>query len=131
MTEERSAIQDVDPITTREEFQPTNENTDWGSVEIDRRREIKYGMVEVTDTYDALDNDRYIICIPSAGNMDVNIPSSNPGKVYTIKNIGASDIVTVIGQTNIDGAANFALSTQYDFVTIVRNNIDWSIVSQT
>jgi hypothetical protein len=87
-----------------------------------------------TATYTAVATDHTMICDASGGAFSVNLPaaSSNIGRIYVIKNIGASGTVTIDGNGSepIDGATTYALTTQYQAVRIQCNaaGTGWYIV---
>ena len=61
----------------------------------------------------------------------LNLPSASgiSGRRYIIKNINVGTCtVTPDGSETIDGAASYALSSQYDVVTIVSDGTNWIII---
>lgn len=111
-------------------FGDIKEYSDWGSVKITRKRGLEERTVQVEKDYTALTNDTYIIGNPINGNIRVTIPPSNFGKKYCIKNVHASNSVTVDADVEIDGVIDIILGLQYTSITIIRGENEWSIISQ-
>ena len=70
-----------------------------------------------------------------AGSITFTLPSASAltGKTYTIKKIDSSanavNIVT-IGSQIIDGAANFALTNEWQYITVQSDGLNWLIISE-
>lgn len=72
----------------------------------------------------------------TTGAMTANLPTAAgiTGRVYTVKKIDASaNAVTLDGDgtETIDGAATFALATQWKSVTIISTGTNWEIIAAT
>lgn len=69
----------------------------------------------------------------SGGGFSVTLPAAanNKRRIYVIKNVGASNTVTVDGNASetIDGATTKALSTQYDSIMIQCDGSGWLILA--
>lgn len=79
----------------------------------------------VTANYKVKAGDSIIPVDATAGVVTVTLPATPSGQ-YTIKKIDASaNAVTVSG--TIDGAASYALSSQYDSVT-VAGGTEWHVI---
>lgn len=81
-----------------------------------------------TASYTITDNDSIIGC---NGTFTVTFLSAVglTSRGFTIKNLGVG-VITIVasGAETIDGATTYVLSTQYNSVTLVSNNINWMIV---
>ena len=108
----------------------TLDRSDYGSIIIDRKSEVTYKSVLITDTYTALRNDRTIYANPGEAKT-ITLPDSDKGKQYTVKNLSAFTITVDGGSYNIDGAATNDLTAQYDWITVEMGDSEWSIVSRT
>ena len=69
---------------------------------------------------------------PSA-DISVNLPAAataGTGHKYQIKNLAASYTLTIdpSGAETIDGSATFAISSQYESITIVTDGSNWFII---
>jgi len=90
--------------------------------------------VETIATADTLDRTNCVVlCNATDGAFTVTLPASsgNTGLIYKIKKIDSSvNAVTIDGNDaeTIDGATTYALSSQYDFVTIVCDGSNWHII---
>ena len=77
----------------------------------------------------------YTRCNSTAtGAMTANLPTAAgiTGRVYTVKKIDASaNAVTLDGNASetIDGAATYALTAQWDSVTIISDGSNWEIIA--
>lgn len=78
-------------------------------------------------------DDQVVLCANGGGAYNVTLPApgSAAGRTYRIKRTGATDIVTVVpnGAETIDGAANYALSAQYDGADFYSDGTNWSVLS--
>lgn len=69
----------------------------------------------------------------TAGAITLTVPPARPheGKGWTFKKTDSSgNAVTLSSSSNIDGAATYALSSQYAAVTIVSDGANWQITSK-
>ncbi len=86
-----------------------------------------YLVITKTSDYTVQADDQIIL-----GNGTVTITLLAPVKdrAFTIKNIHASNTVTVAttGSETIDGASTISLSTQYDAITVISDGTNWYIV---
>jgi hypothetical protein len=128
--------EDTDPnaipnIPTPQTPKYKKEGFDFTSVKIDEAGGIVFYPVYVTDTYYANRNDRYIL---ADGTFTVYMPDESIGHEITVKNVGTGSI-TVQSDDFIDVATTFSLSSQWDWITMVRSQdpsfSNWNIVSKT
>lgn len=82
--------------------------------------------------YTAVDADDVILCNATGGAITVNLPpaSAIAGKVYLVKKTDASANAVTIDANSaelIDGAATYALSTQYAAVIIICDGTGWQV----
>ena len=67
-----------------------------------------------------------------AGNQTFTLPTAVgiTGRLYTIKKTGSSGTLTIEGDgtETIDGSLNFAISTQYQSITVQSDNANWWII---
>lgn len=88
----------------------------------------------VTSTYTAKVTDGFIPCSGSAFTVTLPTAVGNNGKILTIIKTDASfsNIITIDGNASetIDGALTTTLNTQYEAVTLVSDNANWSIVER-
>jgi hypothetical protein len=92
---------------------------------------FKQNYVTKTGTYTATTDDYVIDC--TSGTFTVNLPAlvGRTGMVLIIKNSGTGTItVDPNGATVIDGAATYALSTQYATVQIISDGTNWKIIAK-
>lgn len=91
--------------------------------------------VAKTAAYTATASDDVILCDASGGAFSVTLPAvaSSAGKVFTIKNVGASGTVTIDGNASetIDGATTVAMATQYNFRTIICDGTEWHVIASS
>lgn len=78
----------------------------------------------------------YNRCNSTTGAFTITLPTAVgiTGRVYTVKKIDASaNAVTVDGDGSetIDGAATYALATQWKSVTVISNGTNWEIIAAT
>ncbi len=83
--------------------------------------------------YTALATDELILCNATGGAITVNLPAaaSSSGKTFTIKKTDSgTNAVTIDGNASetIDGGTTYAISTQYEAVTIVCDGSNWFII---
>lgn len=95
----------------------------------------KKAYASVSTTYSLLANDGLIEGDATAGAFTVTLTAaaSSLGRVVTIKKIDSSaNAVTVDGDgaEAIDGAATYALSSQYDAVTLHCDGVTWNVVGK-
>ena len=81
-----------------------------------------------------LDVVNVIIADDTSGAITINLPAaeSSTHRTLTVKKTSASNSVTLDGNASetIDGATTKALSSQYDFVTIVCDGTAWHIIAE-
>lgn len=90
-------------------------------------------VVSKTGTYSATVNDSLVKADATGGAFTVTLPTAVgvAGKTYTVKRMnGGANAVTVAcsAAETIDGAATYALSSQYAVVTVVSDDSNWLIV---
>lgn len=78
--------------------------------------------------------DHLVVCDAASGAITVNLPalSGNEGRVITVKKTdNAANNVTLDGDSSetIDGATTYALTTQYDSVTLVASSSEWHVTA--
>lgn len=88
----------------------------------------------VTGTYTARELDKVILADATGGAFTVTLPVAETvkGLVLTVKKIDAgANAVTVDGDGSetIDGATTYALSSQYKFVTVYSDGVEWWVIS--
>ncbi|MDC1068998.1 hypothetical protein OAQ99_07555, partial [Candidatus Kapabacteria bacterium] len=96
--------------------------------------------IRFTSTSDitVVEDDSYIICDNDGTTINVNLPDASglSGKVYFIKKVspnGATHIVTIVpnGSDEIDGAADYDLTKEFDAVMIISDGIStWHLMSR-
>ncbi len=70
--------------------------------------------------------DDYILVDTSAV---ITLPAVSVIQPYTVKNIGAASVVTLVGASGtIDGATTVTINTQYESVRVVTDGTNWHIV---
>ena len=77
--------------------------------------------------------DDYLVCADAtAGAFAVTLPTARiaSGRTFQIKRISAAGTVTVTaaGTNTIDGAATFALTVQYQSVTVQSDGTEWWVL---
>jgi hypothetical protein len=83
----------------------------------------------LSDAYIATSDD-YFIGVDFNGPVTITLPVSVDGKVFIIKDIsGAAAVnpITVTASTTIDGQASYILDSDYASITLVYNDVEWSI----
>lgn len=61
------------------------------------------------------------------GTFTVTLPAATSGTVVDVKNVGSGTITVAPAAGVIDGAASFALSAQYQSITVVADGTNWWI----
>ena len=86
-------------------------------------------LTTVTSNYTAGLTDSTVL---SNGASTITLPTASgvAGRVYTVKNIhaGSVTLATTSSQT-IDGAASYALSAQYKYVTVQSDGSNWFVIA--
>jgi hypothetical protein len=88
-------------------------------------------ITEIDDTdspYTVGNNERVILADPTSGTITINLPTATRvGQVFEIKNVGATNAVTVDpnGTETIDGETTVALDTQFQTLTLVSDGTNW------
>ena len=95
----------------------------------------RYAATTVTTTA-TISTATYTRCNSSGGAFTVTLPTAVgiTGRVYMVKKVDSSaNAVTVDadGSETIDGAASYALTAQWDSVTVVSNGTNWEILATT
>lgn len=90
-------------------------------------------VVPVTAAHTVADVDHEVVVLADATSaaFDVTLPAVASGRTVTAKKVDSTaNAVTVVvpGAETIDGAANHALATQHDTVTLVSDGADWYVV---
>lgn len=84
-----------------------------------------------TANYSLLDTDWFVTGSNASG-MTLTLPTAVglAGKIYTLKNIGATGTVTIATTSSqtIDGSTTYLLSTQYQAIQVISNNANWLIL---
>ena len=75
----------------------------------------------------------HVLCDTTSKSIVVTVPaaSSDPGRLYIIKNIGSpANTVTVDGNANetIDGGLTAVIVARYESITIISDGSNWHIV---
>ena len=88
-----------------------------------------------TGAYTVVSTDHIILGDASGGAFTITLPAAadHTGREFTVKKIdGSANAVTVDGNSSetIDGAATYALSSQYSSVTVVSDGSNWYIVGK-
>lgn len=88
-----------------------------------------------TTAYTATTTDHTIVGDATSAGFTITVPTAVgcQGREYTIKKIDSSANAVTIGTTSsqtIDGATTYALSTQWQFVTIRSNGSNWYITGK-
>ncbi len=86
-----------------------------------------------TAAYIVTDADDVIRCDATLGAFTITLPTAVgiTGRQFELKKVDASaNAVTVDGNAaeTIDGAATFALTAQYDAITVRSNGTNWDLV---
>jgi hypothetical protein len=89
-------------------------------------------FVTKTAAYTLTAFDSTVAADTTSGAYNVTLPDATacPGRAYTIKRITATantPTVACTGGQTIDGAATYALSAQWKFVSVVSNGANWLI----
>lgn len=86
-------------------------------------------VVAKTAAYSAADGD-VVLANASGGAFTVTLPAPASGVKVTVKNVGATGIVTVgpHAAETIDGADHYVLPTQYLSRDFLSNGTDWWVV---
>jgi hypothetical protein len=91
-----------------------------------------FPVLEVTSTYTLSLNDALVFADATSGNFTITLKPAREceQKRVTIKKTNAGNTVTIDpnGSETIDGAATYAITTQYDSVDLVSYNGNWWIV---
>ena len=86
----------------------------------------------VTAAFTVTLDDELVRADASAGAFAVTLPAARQawGRVFQVKNVGASGTVTVTaaGTDLIDGAATYPMATQYQNVTVQSYGTGWDIL---
>jgi hypothetical protein len=95
---------------------------------------ISVAITRKTANYTLTDVDCIVVCDASAGAFTISLPSAVgiAGRMYTIKKVDSSpNPVTVAPQPDqtIDGAASYALSAQWKYVTVVSDGSNWLVIA--
>ena len=88
-----------------------------------------------TAAYTLLSTDSVITADATGGAFTVTLPTAVgiAGRAYTVKKIDSSANAVTVGTTSsqtIDGATTYALSSRYQFVTVVSDGANWQIVAK-
>jgi len=86
--------------------------------------------VSVTTSVDLHSYDVAFVSGTSAITITLPEPASIPvGTLKRIKKTGASGTITVqsAGGATIDGAASYALSTQWKYVNLISDGVNWFV----
>lgn len=86
-----------------------------------------------TDTLTVSDDTVLADATSAAFTLTLPTAVGNTGKTFTIKKIDSTvNLVTIDGDGSetIDGDANRKLATQYESITLVSNNVSWSIANR-
>jgi len=121
-----TAIEDVSMDAGFDEFQETNERSDYGSILITRKGEVTHNAITVNTTYNARTNDRYIFC-EGALDIDIILPESSTGKVYEIYNLTDGQVLVRADGAKINGSDQFSLQTTYKKGKFVFNGTEWNV----
>lgn len=80
--------------------------------------------------YTALTTDDYIPVTTGASDKTITLPSApNTGFSLILKKVDSGAAKVIIAGT-IDGATNYWLTTQYQYVEIVYNGSSWDVVGK-
>ncbi len=90
------------------------------------------GLVSTSSiSYSAGDTDYIIVCDPTSDTITVNLPdaASITGRIYKIKHIGTLNAVTIdpYSTQTIDGNPTYTLASQWKYVEIISNGLNWLI----
>jgi hypothetical protein len=104
-----------------------------GSADLNTSGGGNNSVVTKITTYTITTADRTILANASGGAFVITLPTAvgNTGLVFTVKKIDATaNVVTLdgAGAETIDGAANYALTVQYESVDVVSDGVGWNIV---
>lgn len=83
-----------------------------------------------TANYTLTSTDSIILADAAVASINVTLPSASgiAGRQYTIKRVdGSANTATVVG--TVDGVANYALSAQWKYVTVVSDGTNWMIIA--
>lgn len=93
---------------------------------------LQANVVTKTSAYTATESDYVIVGNPTGGSFSITLPAAatSDGFIYVIKNIHASNTVTIDGNASetIDGATTVALSSQYAFRMIICDGTSWHVI---
>jgi len=93
--------------------------------------------ISTTHTGSTSDRNKLLLCSASGGAFDVDlVAAATAGSGFSMmvkKTDSSANAVTIDpnGAETIDGAASFALSSQYDYALIVSDGSNWHIISKT
>ncbi len=72
-------------------------------------------------------------CDTTAGGFTITLPSAEAyaGRVITIKKMVAANTLTVAagGGDTIDGSASLPFTTQYDYLTVQSDGLNWLVIT--
>jgi hypothetical protein len=97
------------------------------------RELVRRPVVSKSAAYSLSAEDDVCLVSASGGAVTITLPAASigSGAVYSVKKTDASaNVVTVdgAGAETIDGAATYALTVQYQSVTVVSTGSAWAIV---
>lgn len=112
-------------------------NTNWDSIDGLLKTATDTTTSTKTTTYTVTTSDRngLILANATGGAFTISLPtvaSAGAGFKISFKKTDASANAVTIdgnGSEEIDGATTYALSEQYDFVTLVNNGTSWDVIS--
>lgn len=88
-------------------------------------------VTSVTETpYQVLATD-YFLCVSVNSPSSVVLPVSALGAVFIVKDCNgnaSTNPITITALTNIDGAANATINSDYGSITLIFNGTEWNIV---
>ena len=76
-------------------------------------------------------NIQIILCDTSANNVTINLPTAvGNTAIYHIKKTSSNNLLVLdpTGAETIDGSATVTVSVQYETLTLVSDNINWSVI---
>lgn len=95
-------------------------------------RSFSSAIVAKTAAYTATVSDHTITGDASGGTFNITIPTAVgcEGFEYIIKNVGATNTVTVATTSSqtIDGSTTYPLASQWKYVVIKSNNLNWIVI---
>ena len=86
---------------------------------------------ETGATYTAATTDDLILCNAAAITVTLFAASGNSGEVLYLKNIHATGVVTISGDSageTLDGDVSKFITNQYEVLTLVCDGSDWHII---